>query len=93
LGQKWNGRISCRSIGSLSNICGHDEGTWLSRRQGKSDKDARAAYRVCQHGHPVQIDARIHGKDISGFRIYLCHNDKSFDGCCISDSKSGMILS
>jgi hypothetical protein len=48
----------------------------------------------CQpHGHPAQIDARIHGKDISGFHIYLCHNDKSFDGCCISDSKSGMILS
>jgi hypothetical protein len=43
-------------------------------------------------GHPAQIDARIRGKDISGSHIYLCHNDKSFDGCCISGSKSGMIL-
>jgi hypothetical protein len=73
-GTKMECRTSCRSIGSLSSICGHGEGTWLFRRQGKSDKDARAAFRVCQpHGHPAQIDARIHGKDISGFHIYLCH--------------------
>ena len=44
------------------------------------------------HGHRAQIDAHIHSKDISDFHIYLCHNDKSFDGCCISGSKSGMIL-
>jgi hypothetical protein len=43
-------------------------------------------------GHPAQIDARIRGKDISDFHVCLCRNDKSFDGCCILGSKSGMIL-
>jgi|GEM_PF-2875741 hypothetical protein len=93
-GQKWNGRISCCSIGNLSSICGHDKETWLFCRQGKSDKGVCAAFRVCRpYGLPAQIDARICGKDISGSHFYLCHNDKTFDGCYISDSKSGMILS
>ena len=52
-----------------------------------------AVCRTCRsQGYLAQIDTRIRGKDISGSHIYLCHNDKSFDGCCISGSKSGMIL-
>jgi hypothetical protein len=70
------------------------EETWLSHRQGKSDKNT---YIHGFPGLPVAWacgvnDVRIRGKGISDFHIYLCHNDKSFDGCCISGSKSGMTL-
>jgi len=88
-----NGYIVYHSTDNLNNVHSHGAENLIFRTLDTADRNAGQFVPLPPSGGRGQIDVDTHGIDTSDIRQDLCHNDKSFDCCCISGIVSGIISS
>jgi hypothetical protein len=94
-----NDYIFYHNNGSLCSNHNRGEQSWLYHIEGKRDRIVGAAHQFAPL-HPslrsicrVQTGGYSIGIDTFDNQNYLCHNDKSFESCCILGIQSDMISS